>query len=471
MPPRAQQKRALSPSAPVPSPRKTIPKSSSGNVKQNDKKSTLKSSNENLNNTKTSQKNQTNLQISEEDDKLTNEERLINLLQRIIQIDPEDHQKRGMLMSSISLFLPSSKDALLPRNVVDLLNTLLISVFSTSPPFSVITRSYRQVFFHPIGLQHDDITTGYKLFGYLPKTSYPVPLLKALMRRLTSASNNDRNGAKECLQTITGTQVPLIIHLIALTLTPPPPHGVKDLLEICVHFLSIYKPPPPLFDDFFVTTSFDENDNVLSINSVVSEARLNDGITIFNELWTTFRMLHYAPHYQTFAQTFLKALCALIDINENFAHDCRRFIINHWPRLDPQKAVLFMQEATCICLHGPPVEESVWQNLSFRASSIQWQIAMEGLNFVEKTISRTEGYDYSILTFLLQDTAKNHWNRNVRTRAEHVLTLIPKADPKRPQVLPFDKWSKLRDIAAANYPKDKFEQRRIPGQPIKKNKA
>ena len=463
MPPRIinQPKRASSPSAPIPSPR-TIPKSNSGTIKANNKKTLQQSSNENLAPKVISQ----NPKHDSSDDKLTNEERLINLLQRIIQIDPEDHQKRGILMSSISLFLPT-KTTSIPLNITELLNDLLVSVFSTSPPFSVITRSYKQVFFNPISLQHDDITTGYKLFKYLPETKHSIPLLKALMRRLTSASNSDRNGAKECLQTITGPQVPLIIHLLALTLTPPPPHGVKDLLEVCVHFLSIYKPPPPLFDDFFVTTSFDANQDVLSISSMVSEARLNDGITIFNELWTTFRMLHYAPHYQTFFQPFLKALCALIDINESFAHDCRRFIINHWPRLDPQKAVLFMQEATCICLHGPPIDEPVWQNLSFRASSIQWQIAMEGLNFVEKTISRTEGFNHSILTFLLQDTAKNHWNRSVRTRAEHVLTLVPKTDPKRPEVLSFAKWSKLRDMAAANYPNDHFQQRRIPGQPMK----
>ena len=348
---------------------------------------------------------------------------------------------------------------------------LLISVFSTSPPFSVITRSYRQIFFNPIGKSHNDITTGYKLFSFLPTKNYPIALLKSLMRRLTSASNSDRNGAKECLLTITGTQVPMIIHLIALTLTPPPPHGVSDLLDITVHFLSIYKPPPPLFDDFFVTTSFDDDaNNVLSINSVISEARLNDGITIFNELWTTLRMLHYAPHYQSFNQPLLKALCSLIDTNENFAHDIRRFIVNHWPRSDPQKAVLFMQEATCVCLHGPPIEECIWQNLSYRASSIHWQIAMEGLNFVEKTISKTDGFDYSVLTFLLQDAMKNHWNNGVRKRAEAVLALIPKTDPKKPPFLAFDKWVKLREAAAANYPSDNFEKRKIPGQVIKKTK-
>lgn len=424
-----------------------------------------------INEKKTNEKKESPLYDKSELEGKTNDERLVYFFNKIILIDPEDHKKRGLLMTPILLFLELQKITQLPAEVTKLLSEVLISVFSTSPPFSVITPSYRQIYFNPISISYDDVTAAYKLFSYLPKENYPIALLKSLLKRFTSASINDRNGAKRCMMTINGKQIPMIIHLISLSLTPPPPHGVKDLLEVAVHFLTIYKPPPPpLFDNFFITSNFDEGENVLSINSVISEARLNDGITIFNELWATLRMLHYAPHYQSFNQPLLQALSLLIGINENFAHDIRRFIVHHWPRLDPRKAFLFMQEATAVCQCGPPVEEGIWENLSYRASSIDFQIAMEGLNFIEKTISKAEGFDHSVLTFLLQDTMKNHWHNGVKKRAEVVLEKIPKTDPRRPEFLPFDKWAKLRDTAAANYPSDSFEKRRIPGQVIKKVK-
>jgi len=386
----------------------------------------------------------------------TNEERLLSLLNRIKALDETDHSRRAALMNSVTLFV-SKDEPIMSSKIVSMLFDILTEVFSTAPPFSVITRSYRSVFFHPKE-HYEDVAIGYKILHILTDqhSIFPQELLKALMRRLTSASNEDRIGAKNALMLIDISQAPLMIHLLALTLTPPPPHGICDLLDLAVHILSKYKAPPPLFDDFFITTSFDDVQNVLSINSVISEARLNDGITIFEELWCTFRILHFAPHYQTFFDPFMKALCALHEKNEDFAHQCRRFLLNHWPRLDPQKAVLFMKEATAICSHGPPVEEFVWQRLSWRSSSIQWQIAMEGLSFIQQTVERTKDFDHSVLIFLLNDAIKSHWHSGVKTKATAVLALLPETNPLPPKTFQNEKWNQMKEYAHSNYPEAGF---------------
>ena len=81
------------------------------------------------------------------------------------------------------------------------------------------------------------------------------------------------------------------------------------------------------------------------------------------------------------------------------------------------------------------------------------------MKFIETTIGRTDGFDHSILTFLLQDAAKNHWHNGVRTRAQSVLALIPDTKPKRPNLLPFDQWGEIKKIAKKNYPNDVFESK------------
>lgn len=390
----------------------------------------------------------------------TDEERIDSLLTKILQVDPNDHERRAILMNSLPLFM-SQKNPKLTHVQMTLLLDVLFSIFSTPPPFSIITKSYRKIFFNPRD-HPSDVAVGYKILKIILPLNPPVSndFLRALMRRMTSASNEDRNGAFQSLKKFADRHAPLLIHLLALTLIPPPPHGISMLLELAVFLLKSYKAPPPLFDDFFVTTSFDEGINVHSIMAPISQPKLNDGITIFEELQCTFRLLHFAPHYQTFSQQIIEALKALHEYNEEFAHQNRKFLLNHWPRLDPPKAVLFMQEATEICSHGPPVDEVVWQNFSWRSSSIQWQIAMEGLNFVQSTIDRMEGFDHSVLRYLLIDASTHHWNNSVRKKASEVLLLLPEVEPVPPPTLPVTTWNMIKKVAKENYPDSEFSARR-----------
>jgi hypothetical protein len=399
----------------------------------------------------------------------TDSERLTSILQRTLQLDPEDHERRAVLLNSATLFL-SDKNPQLSPDQQSLFLSVLMSVFSTAPPFSVITKSYRQIYFHP--REHpSDVTISYRLFKILVALNVPIPrdFLHALVRRLTSASNEDRSGAKEALTSVSIQHAPVLIHFLALALVPPPPHGTNALLETTVHLLKVYQAPPPLFDDFFVTTSFDDTGQLLSIVGAISEPRLNDGSTIFEELSCTFRLLPFAPHYQTFSAQLIQALCSLHEHNEEYAHQNLQFLLNHWPRNDPQKAVLFMKEATAICVHGPPPEEFVWQRLSWRSVSIQWQIAVEGLNFIQQTVHRTKGFDHSVLLFLLDDAIARHWNQTVKTKAQVVRALLP-ADvrPTAPKCLPKDRWDQMMQAAQRNYPKDNFTGKRPRNQLTRK---
>lgn len=397
----------------------------------------------------------------------TDEERLSVILQRISNLDPTEHERRGVLLNSAILFMKLSEmSSNQLKNILD----VLLTVFSIPPPFSVITKSYRQIYFHP--KDHEpDIKTAYKIFKMLLplKPNLSEDLLHSLMRRLTSASTEDRIGAQECLKSVDPIHHPLLIHILALTLIPPPPHGTSSLLELAVHFLTEYKAPPPLFDDFFITTSFDDSNDILSITSPISEPRLRDGITIFEELQCSFQLLHFAPHYQSFSGQLLEAMKSLHNHNEDFAHQNRRFLLNHWPRNDPQKAVLFMKEATAICVHGPPPEEYIWQRFSHRSSSIQWQIAMESLNFISQTIQRSENFDNQVLIFLLDETIKNHWNNKVKEKAQIVRKLFPENAPKHPpKSLPRDTWTTLKNQANQHFPKSNFPLFFLPSKKIVK---
>jgi hypothetical protein len=71
------------------------------------------------------------------------------------------------------------------------------------------------------------------------------------------------------------------------------------------------------------------------------------------------------------------------------------------------------------------VEQDVWQKLSWRSSSIQWQLANETMTFVLQTIRRMGESDNSVLKYLLEEAAANHWCGSVRERAKAVLGMLP----------------------------------------------
>lgn len=588
-----------------------------------------------------------------------NDERIINLLGRILQIEKNDHKKRAMLLKSVKLFL-SQKNPALTQPIISLFILVFKSVFSTAPPFSVITKSYRHIYFNPRD-HPEDVSICYHLFEIINnlQPTYPNELLQSLVRRLSSASVDDRNGAKKCLMLIDEHYSSFLLHHLCLEMIPPPPHGIDTLLELTVEILKSYKSvsdhtnnanhsnetlqslnPPnspnannnsnPQIQKLSSNPSLDSNKitnlklnaisssptnnlvapisvpnpniknsnnnqkpnqtsnkiSKLSINSnshsslptvpisipntnqksdsnqnsnskknpsinTKQNANLNlntnsqskpnlitnpisktnknsntiskpntkvtnanpvvqppnsDSVTkstqlqkssssinlkpnpiippkknidndaifsnlkrrlelsaddsLFSELQRTLRLLHFAPHFQAFFQPLLKATKALISKNENLAHESRRFLLNYWPRLDPQKAVLFLQEATALCKEGPEIEEFVWQRLSWRASSIQWQIAMEGLNFITQTFQRAVNFDHSVLIFLLNDALQHHWNNNVKNKVADVIKLIENSTPRAPKTFPMDKWNLIKSQAECNYPNVDFNGRR-----------
>ena len=624
-----------------------------------------------------------------------NDERITNLLGRILQIEKNDHQRRAMLLKSVKLFL-SQKNPALTQPMISLFLLVFKSVFSTAPPFSVITKSYRHIYFNPRD-HPEDVSICYQLFEIINslQPSYPKELLHCLVRRLSSASVDDRNGAKKCLLLVDDQYSSFLLHNLCLEMIPPPPHGIDTLLELTVELLKLYKssntesdknPPNNTLQSISATkptiptiktksnssnatdsdlnkpiqklssnpnldsnkisnlklgmssnsftnlpiasisipnpntkNSVNSNQNnnqklnstsKLSINSnshsnlpvipisipnphaksdtkpnvntniktntkknsnakqnvnansdsntkasqntnlktnlntnsknnsnirpnsvantnskpssetgksvkliVNTKANPNpitspnsenqnpnppksnpsistkpnpvtapkpkasvdtDAIftnlkhrleisaddSLFSELQRTFRLLHFAPHFQTFFHPLLAATKALISKNENFAHESRRFLLNYWPRLDPQKAVLFLQEATALCKEGPEIEEFVWQRLSWRASSIQWQIAMEGLNFITQTFQRAEKFDHSVLLYLLKDATQHHWNSNVKNKVNDVIKLVESGDARAPKIFPMNTWNLIKSTAEMNYPNVDFNGRR-----------
>lgn len=673
-----------------------------------------------------------------------NDERITNLLGRVLQIEKNDHKKRAMLLKSVKLFL-SQKNPALTQPIISLFLLVFKSVFSTAPPFSVITKSYRHIYFNPRD-HPEDVAICYQLFEIINslQPAYPKELLQCLVRRLSSASVDDRNGAKKCLMSVDEQYTSFLLHHLCLEMIPPPPHGIDSLLELTVELLKSYKSASnhssensenlnglqSLSNQSFSsnstnstnsnesntstnpnnpnnstksndsntstnsnnlknstksnnsnssdnsnnsaksnnsnnsnisnnsaksnnsnisnnsTNSIKSNNSNTSTNSTnsvksnnsnnsintqtqklnsnlesnkISNIKLNtnnsnqklnpvinkatklsinsnshsnlptvsipisipntnqktdtntktinakknpnqkpnpninlnskpksaiinsdapikcnpsvkqradsnksikqnkvgqnqstesipiiihlqkssssvnlkpnpivtlksnnnnnndtDAIfsnlkhrlelsaddSLFSELQKTFRLLHFAPHFQTFFRPLLTATKALISKNENLAQESRRFLLNYWPRLDPQKAVLFLQEATALCKDGPEIEEFVWQRLSWRASSIQWQIAMEGLNFITQTFERAVNFDHSVLLFLLKDALQHHWNNNVKNKVADVIKLVEGATPKAPKIFPMDKWNLIRSQAESNYPNVDFSGRR-----------
>lgn len=311
---------------------------------------------------------------------------------------------------------------------MDLFWSTLCTVLSTTLPFVAVSRGYKQIYFGSCDCSQDvivvyDILEALHEQGY----SYPEHMIKSLVRRLTSASSADRTNSRKALMCIDSYQADLMIHACAVALAPVPPYGCDHLLELLGHFLNL---------------SYSQDDS------------------LFNELQQVLHMLHFAPHYHTFSEKLLSVMKILNEKDERLTHENRLFLLNNWPRLDPPRAVLFLQEATDLCARGPPVDPLLWQKFSWRASSIQWQIATEGMNFIEKTISRMEDVDFSVLKFLLDDTKKKHWCTSVRDRAEQVLKLIPETEGKQSKTLNVDVWKLVKETAQKNYPRMNFSGKR-----------
>jgi hypothetical protein len=332
---------------------------------------------------------------------------------------------RAPALRSIAAFISEAHPNLSEGTVSEFVQ-LLTSVLSSPLPFSAVKRGYRQIFFVPCDLP-DDVATAYDLFrlfnGVLPDCT--SQFLRCLVRRLGSASLADRTGAKGCLMTLDGRFCDRLLRMATVCLSSAPPHGVDVVLDCIAYWL----------------------------------AAGGGDSALLRSLEGTLHILHFAPHYQTYHASLVNALRALHERDDEAAHRSRRFILANWPRLDPQRAVLFMQEATAICTNGPPVDPFVWQRLSWRACSIQWQLASEGLAFIQKTIGGVGGADHAVLRFLLEDEVRTHWSAPVKDEAREVLASIPAVPPERPKTLALDKWNLVSETAKANYPSENFARR------------
>jgi hypothetical protein len=325
---------------------------------------------------------------------------------------------------TVLLYITQKKPAF-STPALDLGIRVLMKHFSANLPFTVVSRGYRRIFFTPCD-HSEDVTLCYDLFGQINpfQPDYPDAFLKVLIRRLTSASIEDRTKAKEAAFSLDSAFCDQCLHHSLMILVPPPPHGTDFVLE-------------------FIT-------RLLPSCSYSSDLA---------KLESAFHLLHFAPHYQTFTDKLTAALKAFHEIDPESAHRSRLFILNNWPRLDPQRAVLFLEEATAICIHGPPIDNFVWERLAYRSSSIHSQLATAGLTFIQQTIGIVSGVDCSVLRFLLEDTVKNHWSQPIREKAAEVLKLVPTVSPVAPKLLSVERWKTVKEAAQANYPNADFSGR------------
>jgi hypothetical protein len=329
----------------------------------------------------------------------------------------------GIALQGLLDFLTLYKINLSPE-VMTVLIEMFTNILGSHPPFTLLRLGYRQIFFDFCACP-EDVRLCYALLPYVNIYSpdYPDAFLRVLVRRLASASSDDRGGAKAAVLSLSSSFSRQLLHLLAMGLCPAPPHGVDLALDCIAQLLELC----PAFD-----------------------ARL------WVELEGAFRGLHLTPHFHVFHSNLIAALKALEKKDTNIAHRFRRFLLNYWPRTDPHRAVLFMHEATAICTGGPPVEESVWQRLSWRSSSIQWQLANEGMEFVQQTFARMNGVENSVLRYLLEEAAATHWSLSVRCRAREILEMLGDVAPVAPKLMRMGTWRKLRDLARKRDPEVEF---------------
>jgi hypothetical protein len=330
---------------------------------------------------------------------------------------------RTLNLHAIADFLTLCDINLSPEITIVLIE-LLTNVFETALPFTLLRLGYRQIFFDPCPCP-EDVSLCYGLLPYVTihNPEYPEAFLRVLVRRLASASPDDRANAKTAVMSLSSAFSRQLLHLLAMMLSPAPPHGVDLALDCVAELLDLC----PAFD-----------------------ARL------WVELELALRGLHLMPQYHLFHLNLIVALKALAKKDGHIPHRFLRFLLNSWPRMDPHRAVLFMHEATTICTDGPPLEESVWQRLSWRSSSIQWQLATEGMAFVEQTLGRMNDVANPVLRFLLEEAAATHWSLNVRCRAREIIEMLGDVVPVAPKLMPMGTWRKMRDWARGAYPEADF---------------
>ena len=354
------------------------------------------------------------------------EERILGLLSRLEQQDPAFHEKKGIILNSLIPFITVDYLQSISQQTIDKIFSTLQMILKEPPPFSVPSVYFKAIFF-PQRFLTNDIELTYVVLKKLTKIcplNIPKSLIKTLIHRCASASINDRQNAKQVLIDLDDCYTYDIMNLVSIQLINSQVHGMNDLLEVCL--------------------------------TVLEKSTDNGPNSRYEELFCSLKLLHIAPHYHTFVDNLIKCLLELFKKDPKYAHETRLFILNHWSRSDPPKSVTYMKEATIICSVDPPVDQYVWQRFSWRASSIYMPLALEGLNFVEKTKDKAQGYNNQILRFLLEDAAESHWCEIVRERAKRVLELLEPSEPKEPNKLPINIWVDLREQAKLNYPDVNF---------------
>lgn len=358
------------------------------------------------------------------------EKKVQSRLKRILDLDVLLEDRRAEIIHTLLTMISGVKSNL-NLTTIDSFNRVLISIFSVQPPFSVPSITFKTMHF-PRRVHSMDISFGYILLNtlYLNIPNYVVPrqIIKHLVRRTSSASIEDRRSAKEFLIQLKDTYVFDVLHWISAALVLPQIHGMMDILEICHHMVERCKDIP--------------------------------GKPPLDEVFESLKLLHFAPHYQFFSVLLTKTIISLFAHSPKYAHDIRLFILNHWLRTDPPRSVLFMKEVTDLCVTGPKVTEYVWQRLSWRSSSIYMPLALEGMNFVLKTIDVASDYDSSILQFLMNDTAKGHWSALVREKAREALEHLCPCQPKPPRKMQINTWIMIKEAAQRNYPSDHFSTKK-----------
>jgi hypothetical protein len=352
------------------------------------------------------------------------EEKVCRLIAHALELDGE---RRMAVLRSISFFLTQHTVAFSPDGL-NLFISLLTSILMWALPFTVVEKGYRKLYFTTCVVPAD-VNLCYDLFPVINgcEPEYPDCFLRALVRRLASASVDDRARAQVCISCLPQVYVPKLLHLIAMGLSSVPHHGVGVMLDCLSRFLDIS----------------------CSCNS-----------RLCLEIERVLCQLHLAPHLRTFHDNLIFALKSLHAKDENIAHRNRRFLLRNWPRLEPRRALLFMQEATAICVTGPPIEVEVWKRFSWRSSCIQWQIAMEGLSFVDQTIELVPEAADATLRFLLEEAATSHWSAAVRDQSRDILSRIPDIAPTAPRMIKMDTWNQIKETAKAHFPGVEFGSRR-----------